>query len=417
MHGYCALHALHIVVNLIENEYTDNSVANLQKSTGLMTQDALSGTADKPVHHLSPLACYRQALAAGELTEDAAQATAVAKLDALYHALLARRRHQPGLWERLLGRLRAQDEPTLRGLYFWGGVGRGKTRIMDMFFHCLQPERKLRMHFHRFMGRVHAELNSLKQAKNPLQEIGRRLAQETDVICFDEFYVSDIGDAMLLGGLLTALFEQGVVLVATSNLPPQRLYENGLQRRQFVPAIRLLEQHTEVVNVDGGQDYRLGKLEQGGVYFAPLDAVAEAALADFFESMVAGQDQWRDEDIEVLGRRLRTRRRAEGVIWFDFSVLCEGPRGAADYVEIAREYHTVLLSGIPQMDSFRDDAARRFVALVDELYDHQVKLVVTAQVPVYALYQGRELAFAFERTASRLIEMQSHDYLVREHHP
>lgn len=363
-----------------------------------------------------PRSRYQQALEAGELQADAAQAEAVDSLQAVYDALQAR--SPAPAWRRSLARLVPALKPDpVEGLYMWGGVGRGKTCLMDMFYHALPGERKLRMHFHRFMGKVHARLNELRGAGNPLSVIGREFSERCDVICFDEFFVSDIGDAMLLAGLLESLFASGVTLVATSNLPPRRLYENGLQRQQFVPAIQLIETHTRVLNVDGGQDYRLRSLEQDACYFTPLDEAARQSMEDCFRRLSGALEVTDQTAIEVQGRSIRTRRVADDLVWFDFTELCEGPRSAADYVELATEYHTVLLSGVPRMDSRRDDAARRFIALVDEFYDHGVKLVMSAAAPLGELYEGRELAFAFERTISRLTEMQAHDYLALEHRP
>lgn len=363
---------------------------------------------------IGPVQRYQQALAADELRPDQAQAAAMDRLQRLFDELQVRKEDQSNWWQRLLGGRRVAP---IQGLYFWGGVGRGKTCLMDMFYQCLPGERKQRMHFHRFMNMVHQQLNELKGKKNPLQQIGRDLAEKTDIICFDEFFVSDIGDAMLLGGLLQAMFDEGVVLVTTSNLPPRRLYENGLQRKQFLPAIKLIETHCEVLNVDGGHDYRLDTLEQAGLYFSPLDDVAEQQLDDCFRRLAGAQRQISNVNLEILGRTLKARRYTEGMVWFDYRELCEGPRSAADYIEIARQFHTVLLSGLPVLDARRDDGARRFIAMVDEFYDHGVKLVMSAAAPIRAIYTGRELAFAFERTISRVTEMQSHEYLEREHRP
>lgn len=367
----------------------------------------------------TPMARYREALSRGDLREDTSQAQVMLKFEHLYERLQTSKRAEADNWWQKLRRRAGGGSRTepVKGLYIWGGVGRGKTCLMDLFYHCLPGERKLRMHFHRFMGMVHSRLNALKGEKNPLQKIGRELAEKADVLCFDEFFVSDIGDAMLLAGLLGSLFEEGVVLVATSNLPPQRLYENGLQRSQFIPAIKLIEVHTEVLNMDGGYDYRLSALEQAELYYWPLDERAGQAMEACFMRLVGAQDWQADVSLDVLGRNLRAKRWAEGLVWFTFAELCEGPRSASDYVELARQYHTVLMSGVPGMDALNDDAARRFVALVDEFYDHSVKLVLSAAVPINGLYQGQHLAFAFERTASRLQEMQSHAYLAREHNP
>ncbi len=366
---------------------------------------------------MSPEQRYQQDLQQGVIVPDPAQAEAIAALEDLYQRLLAfwalQSRRQFAPLQRLFGR---RPKPV-RGLYFWGGVGRGKTYLMDLFFHCLPGQRKQRMHFHRFMQMVHRGLNARKQQRNPLHSLALELADNADVICFDEFFVTDIGDAMILGKLLESLLEQGVTLVATSNIEPGRLYENGLQRSNFLPAIALLEQHTRVMNIDGGVDYRLRSLEQAEIYHSPLDATAEIQLRHYFEQLSAGQETLEHHELEVLGRRIRSRFWSEDLVWFDFSAICGGPRSAADYIEIAQTYHSVIISGVPQFQENRDDEARRFVSLVDEFYDHKVKLILSAAVPLPELYQGRNLAFVFERTRSRLLEMQSHDYLALEHTP
>lgn len=359
---------------------------------------------------MTPGERYAADLARGLVVPDPAQAAVVPLLDDLARRLAAPR-PRPGLLARLL---RQEEAGPERGLYLWGGVGRGKTYLMDLFHDCLPFEDRLRMHFYRFMRRVHDEQKSLAGRSDPLQEVAERLAGEARVICFDEFFVSDIADAMILGELFAALFARGVSLVATSNVPPRELYRDGLQRRNFLPAIDLLERHTEVVHLDGGTDYRLRALEQAELYHAPLDAEAERSLARSWASLAGGTEPV-PGSLEVEGRRLPTRARHEDVVWFDFPALCEGPRSQNDYIALAREFHTVLVSGVPRFTPARDDAARRFVALVDEFYDRGVKLVLSAEVPVDALYAGERLAFEFERTRSRLLEMQSRDYLARVH--
>lgn len=367
----------------------------------------------------SPRQRYQDDLAQGLIRPDQAQAEAVVLLQQLYDELVSQAELPTGLAGRLRGMFSRQAAPVpTKGLYLYGGVGRGKTYLMDTFYDCLPFERKQRTHFHRFMQQVHAELATMKNQKNPLEVVAASIAARARVLCFDEFFVSDIGDAMILGGLLGHLLEAGVVLVATSNIHPDGLYANGLQRDRFLPAIRLLHQHTRIFELDGGVDYRLRALKQACLYFHPLGPQADAALADSFERLVSGHArQKEDAGIQILGRRLAVRRRSQGVVWFDFAQICGGARSAFDYIELAREYHSIVLSNVPQLDASMDDMARRFVSLVDELYDRHVKLVMSAAVPPADLYTGHGLAFVFERTLSRLLEMQSEDYLAREHRP
>lgn len=346
--------------------------------------------------------------------EDASQAEVVVLLDDLALAL-ARERAAPTLLERLRNHLRGPAARTpVRGLYLWGGVGRGKTYLMDLFFECLPFEDKLRMHFHRFMRRTHDELRRLSGSADPLLGVADRLAAEARVICFDEFFVSDITDAMLLGELFDALFARGVTLVATSNVPPRDLYRDGLQRRRFLPAIDLIERHTRVVNMDGGVDHRLRTLQQAELYHTPLDAGAEASLAASFEAL-APEPGTRGGSMEVEGRQIPTRALADDVVWFEFEAICDGPRSQNDYIELAREFHAVLVSNVPRFTAAREDQARRFISLVDEFYDRGVKLILSAEASITDLYAGERLRFEFERTRSRLLEMQSTEYLGRLH--
>jgi cell division protein ZapE len=364
----------------------------------------------------SPLSAYRQSLQAG-LLPDTAQAMAVEALQDLHQKMAA----WHGMRERWTTRMKARlGMPTGQpacGVYFWGGVGRGKTWLMDMFYRTLPGDRKMRMHFHRFMQMVHQKLKEAKGRSDPLDHVAASIAGQTDIICFDEFFVSDIGDAMILGNLLDALFARKVILVATSNLPPDHLYENGLQRQNFLPAIALLKQHTRVINVDGGIDYRLRSLDRTAVWHWPLDEHAEIALGELFNQLTLGMESRVNERLEINERAFTARKWTESVVWFDFNVLCSGPRGAADYIEIARGFHTVFISGLPRLDQARDDEARRFLTLIDELYDHQVKVVISAEVPIEQLYRSGILAFPMERTVSRLLEMQTRDYLARPHTP
>lgn len=346
---------------------------------------------------------------------------AVQHLQRLYEALVAdwQESRRSSLWGGLVKRFWGdKDAETVRGLYFWGGVGRGKTYLMDSFYESLPFSHKMRSHFHRFMRRVHAELKKLDGQKNPLTKVADIIAAEARVICFDEFYVSDITDAMILGSLMRELFARGVTLVATSNRVPDDLYKDGLQRARFLPAIELLKKHTLVVNVDGGVDYRLRALEQAELYHSPLGESAEASLRRSFDSLLPAKVAVRAQvDLEVEGRLIRARFEVEDLVWFDFNDLCDGPRSQNDYIALACEYHTVLLSNIPALGLAKDDQARRFINLVDEFYDRQVKLIVSAEKPLGELYSGGKLEFEFQRTVSRLLEMQSHEYLAKPHRP
>ena len=364
----------------------------------------------------TPSERYQLDLQCEGFTADPAQAHVVALLQDLYDRLLAGSRAPTGSFRGLLGRLRRTPLEPEMGLYIWGGVGRGKTYLVDTFYEALPHTRKLRIHFHRFMQRVHADLTDLEGEKNPLEAVANRLASEAAIICFDEFFVTDIADAMILGGLMEALFARGVTLVATSNITPANLYQNGLQRQRFLPAIALIEKYTQVVNLDAGVDYRLRVLQQAELYHFPLDEMADQSLCASFERLAPEPGKhW--ERIEINGRYLTARRVADDVIWFDFAQLCDGPRSQNDYIELARIYHAVLVSGVPAFDADADDQARRFVNLVDEFYDRNVKLVLAAESPLLDLYQGGQLEFEFQRTVSRLQEMQSIEYLAREHKP
>lgn len=370
--------------------------------------------------NLTPLERYHRDLQRPDFRHDPAQEMAVKHLQALYEALVRRWRQeqQQTGWKKLVEAIVGAKPEPIQGLYFWGGVGRGKTYLMDNFYESLPFPEKMRSHFHRFMRQVHAEMKKLAGEKNPLEKVADVIAKQAHVICFDEFFVSDIADAMILGTLMEKLFERGVVLVATSNIIPDGLYKDGLQRARFLPAIALLNKHTNVVNVDAGVDYRLRALEQAELYAYPLGDAAEALLLGNFKRLVP--DTYAlvsDVDIEVEGRMIRARHVADGVIWFDFDALCEGPRSQNDYIELALEYHTVLLSNVPALGRANDDAARRFISLVDEFYDRQVKLIISAAKPLAEIYTEGKLEFEFQRTVSRLLEMQSHEYLSRPHRP
>ncbi len=370
------------------------------------------------INTMSPIARYKRDVAQGIMFEDSAQAEAIVHFQRLYDELLARENAESTRLGRLKRSFGRGAVASVKGLYIFGGVGRGKTYLMDMFFDSLPLERKMRTHFHRFMQRVHAELQRLKKQKNPLESVARVIAAEARVLCFDEFFVSDIGDAMILGGLLAHLLEEGVVLVTTSNIEPGSLYQNGLQRERFLPAIALLKANTQVVHLDAGVDYRLRSLRQASVYYWPLGEKADSSMLGCFKRLVSEHGSIAaGAHVEVLGRQISVRAQSDDVIWFDFADLCGGPRSAYDYVELGKLYHTVLVSNIPQLRSESDDMARRFVSLVDELYDRNVKLIASAQVELASLYTGSGLAFVFERTRSRLLEMQSEEYLGRQHRP
>ncbi|WP_242111797.1 cell division protein ZapE [Luteimonas aquatica] len=362
-----------------------------------------------------PSGRYRAGVARGDWSDDPAQHPALAELDRIHDALL-RPAKAPGVLQRLFGDGPPPAEP---GLYLWGGVGRGKTFLIDLFYDGLPIAEKRRTHFHRFMREVHARLRDHAGERDPLALIAREWRARLRVLVLDEFFVNDIGDAMLLGRLLERLFAEGVVLVTTSNSAPRELYKDGLQRARFEPAIALIEQSCHVLELVSDTDYRLRALTRSPVYRAPLDAQSDAWLETRWDELggdsALSGGRHRDAGIEVEGRRIAVRARCKGMAWFDFAELCEGPRGAADYIEIAREFHTVLLGGVPRMDARMDNPARRFITLIDELYDRHVNLVCTADAAPMQLYAGERLAGAFERTASRLIEMQSTEYLTREH--
>ena len=362
----------------------------------------------EPVAATRPSQAYAAGVARGDWQDDPAQHAALRELDRIHAGLFDAPRN------RWLGRLFDKDAPPPRGLYLWGGVGRGKTFLVDLFFAGLPIREKRRTHFHRFMRQVHERLRAHAGQRDPLAAIAKEWRETLRVLVLDEFFVSDIGDAMLLGRLLDRMFAEGVVLVTSSNAAPGELYKDGLQRARFLPAIALIEQHCAVVHLDSPLDYRLRALTQSPVYRAPLDGQSDSWLQSRWDALSHGCPR-EDGPFIVEGREIPARARAEGMAWFDFAALCEGPRGTADYIELAAECHTVLLGGIPRFDGTRDDAARRFVHLVDELYDHHVNLVCTADATPVALYAGDRLAAAFERTASRLIEMQSADYLALEH--
>ncbi len=343
---------------------------------------------------------------------DRAQEKVVALLADLQHRLLDAPQPARGL-RALFGRHNRPHPASVPGLYIWGGVGRGKTFLMDLFFDTLKLRDKRRIHFHRMMHDVHDRLRRLGDIEDPLDRVAGGIARDTRVLCFDEFFVSDIADAMILARLLDGLFRRNVTLIATSNVAPDDLYRDGLQRQRFLPAIDLLNSHTQVVHIDGDTDYRLRLLQKAGTYLTPDDAGARLRLAQLLQETAFTEIH--SGNIDINGRKISTQHYSKGIAWFEFAELCGGPRSQVDYIEIARWYPTVILSGVPRLSAALDDQARRFIALVDEFYDRRVKLIVSAAAEVQELYSGRRLAFEFERTASRLMEMQSTEYLAAPH--
>ncbi|MBN5310171.1 MULTISPECIES: cell division protein ZapE [Serratia] len=372
---------------------------------------------------LSPLSRYQQALDAGEYQADEVQRRAVTQLDRIYQALLQKPAASAptgglrGKLNRLLGKGgETAPQRPVQGLYMWGGVGRGKTWLMDMFFHSLPGDRKMRLHFHRFMLRVHEELTELQGRENPLEIVADGFKAETDVLCFDEFFVSDITDAMLLATLLQALFARGITLVATSNIPPDDLYRNGLQRARFLPAIDLINEYCDVMNVDAGIDYRLRTLTQAHLYLTPLSDQTRETLDRMFVKLAgkAGEDA---PVLQINHRPLQAIRSVDGVLAVDFHTLCEEARSQLDYIALSRLYHSVILYNVRVMGPLKENTARRFLALVDEFYERHIKLVIGAEASMFEIYQGVQLKFEFQRCLSRLQEMQSEEYLKLPHLP
>lgn len=371
---------------------------------------------------LSPASRYQLALNEGTHQPDDVQRKAVNRLEMIYQALTAKPaevEQSGGLkaaFGRLLGKKAPQAHAPVRGLYMWGGVGRGKTWLMDLFYLSLPGERKQRLHFHRFMLRVHEELTALQGKSDPLEIVADRFKAETDVLCFDEFFVSDITDAMLLGGLMKALFARGITLVATSNIPPDELYRNGLQRARFLPAIDAIKQHCDIMNVDTGVDYRLRTLTQAHLWLSPLNADTAREMDKLWLAL-AGAKRENAPTLEINHRPLPTLGVENQTLAVSFATLCVDARSQHDYIALSRLFHTVMMLDVPVMTRLMESEARRFIALVDEFYERHVKLVVSAEVPLYEIYQGERLKFEFQRCLSRLQEMQSEEYLKREHMP
>lgn len=361
---------------------------------------------------MTPLERYQQDIDNALIEADQAQFRAVERLDGIFEDL--QRSKGPtrnGFFQRLFNN--KQTLEPVPGLYMWGGVGRGKTYLMDLFYETLPFTEKKRIHFHRFMQSVQDELKLVRNLQNPLDIIAEKTAGNIRILCLDEFQVHDIADAMILAGLLDSLFKRGVTLVTTSNTEPDLLYLNGLQRDRFLPAIELIKTYTAVFNVDGGNDYRLRALNQAQTWLSPPDEQSNAKLREYFNQLSTSSTS--RKDLNIFNRAIPVVCRSEGVAWFDFEALCDGPRGQADYIELSRIFHTVLLSGIPVMDRENDDQARRFIELIDEFYDRHVNLIASAYAAPGSLYRGKRLNAMFERTSSRLLEMQSEAYMSLEH--
>ena len=357
---------------------------------------------------MGPLETYQKNLQDRALSPDAEQLKAVLLLQSLFESLSNTDRREKNLLAKIFKKKRNKNSP--KGIYLWGDVGRGKTFLMDLFFDSLPLKRKTRLHFHRFMISVHSALLEFQGRPNPLKLVAEKFRKEASVLCFDEFFVSDIGDAMLLDGLLGEMFSSGMTFVATSNVPPHRLYENGLQRGKFLPAIALIEKNTYVHELAAGPDYRFRALRSAGIYHYPLGESSEKALELTFQNICNGKKTDRS-NLLIEGREIKVHKTSVDIAWFDFSELCGGPRSSRDYVKLGKKYRTIIVSDVPILDSDSEDQARRFISLVDELYDNNVKLIISAEAQADSLYLGETLNFEFQRTVSRLTEMQSVEYL------
>lgn len=369
-----------------------------------------------PEPTLPPSARYLEGVAAHRWESDPTQLALLPELDRMHAELCAQPASGEGLFGRLKSLLGNETPAAPQGLYLWGTVGRGKTFLMDMFAASLPPGMVLRRHFHRFMAEVHDSLRALGERQNPLTDVAADIAERCRVLCLDEFLVNDIGDAMILSGLLDALFERGVALVTTSNTAPANLYQDGLQRARFLPAIAQIEQRCHVVEMASARDWRLRALSQAPVYLTPPGAESHRALERIFANQ-AHDGIVSDGTLQIHGRDIPFHKRARQIIWFEFDALCEGPRSVADYIALAKAGPTIIIANVPQFTVYTEDAARRFVQLVDEFYDRQVKLVLSAAAPITELYDGERLRAEFGRTESRLIEMQSEEYLSLPHRP
>jgi cell division protein ZapE len=358
---------------------------------------------------------YNERILEQSLLKDRQQAEAVMALDHLHQKILDAHTTKNSLI-RQLKQFTGLNNNSNNSLYIWGSVGRGKTMLMDLFFEQLTIKKKLRLHFHHFMQAVHDELSLLKGHKNPLALVARNFSKQTAVLCLDEFHVSDITDAMLLYGLLNELFSTNISLVMTSNQPPDELYKNGLQRERFLPAIELIKSCCQITELKGDNDHRLRLLEKAESWYLLIDESTRLILDSRFDQLAPGQRE-NNKQLHINYRTINTIACADDVAWFDFNSLCDGPRAAADYIELARQFHTVIISDIPELNDANDDKAKRFITLIDEFYDRHVKIIVSAENIPDQIYQGSQLSEEFRRTLSRLQEMRSHNYMTLPHRP
>ena len=362
-------------------------------------------------------AAYQKLLSNKHLVKDSNQEKIVRALQDLYDELDTNNPEDSTIIDRVAAILsRNTNANNIKGLYIWGGVGRGKTFLMDLFFSNLHTQEKLRLHFHRFMDEVHKLLKNYRDEPDPLKLVAKKFANKAKVLCFDEFFVIDIGDAMIFSGLLKGLFDNNVVLIATSNVKPGSLYKNGLQRERFLPAIKLLQEQTKVIELDGEIDHRFEFLQTNDVYNSPINESSQDWLEHNFLNLASERNEASWEKIQINDRALQTIKHGDGIAWFDFKEICDGPRSASDYICLAKQFHTILISHVPIFET-QDDQARRFINLVDEFYDRHVKLILSAEKTPGKLYRGTRLNQEFKRTSSRLTEMQSHEYLEKQHHP
>ncbi|OYK80879.1 cell division protein ZapE [Coxiella burnetii] len=355
---------------------------------------------------MTPLEYYQQQVEFGFIQKDPQQKEVIDQLQHIYTELLKQENARTRFLNKFLHTL-VISKPV-KGLYLWGSVGVGKTFLLDTFYHCL-PLKKMRLHFHQFMARIHRELTHLQGIKNPLDIIAKKLSRETNVICFDEFFVDNVADAMLLGGLLSALFKYGICFIATSNFKPEDLYKEGLQREQFIPAIKLIKQHTQVFHLTSHYDYRLRYSPQTEVYFTPLDEQAEINMEKSFQHFSNYQPATHTA-IELFHRIIPIRKQAGNVIWFEFIDLCGIPRSVKDFLELSQKYKTVLISNVPVLRTDQKNLITSFIKLIDVFYDAKIRLIISAQAPIEELYPEGPLRFEFARTQSRLTEMQRIDW-------
>lgn len=355
-------------------------------------------------------------LDAGQIVLDPYQKETLKALQELRHKL---EQYHPN--ESIFSRIttilsRKSDTENLKGLYIWGRVGRGKTFLMDLFFSSLHVKKKLRLHFHQFMNESHELMKIHSNKRNPLKWVAQEFSEKATVLCIDEFFVNDIGDAMIISGLLHGLFKNKTVLVTTSNIKPRQLYKNGLQRESFLPAIDLLQTHTDIIQLGGETDYRFESMQIEGVYNTPVDEESLGWLEHHYLSLSSEKNDGSWGTIQIGGRTLQTIRHSAKIAWFDFNELCAGPRSTSDYAELAKRFNTILISHVPVLEN-KDDQARRFINLVDEFYNRNVKLILSAEASPDSLYRGSRLSDEFMRTTSRLTEMQSLEYLEKQHNP